>query len=797
MKVSRFLRHLLLPFLFTVVPQAAFAQTHTDGANSGPPPSQRPGPSDLPGQLDFQTDLFAGRFGYHIPFDLAPGRHGSTPSLALAYNSANANGWCGVGWDLDLGYIQRETRHGVPVKWSNGAPVAAYDDAKGFVFCINGQSSPLVNVTDGEYRAEIQNNFLRFNYQTNNNQWLVTDKSGNQYTFGGTSGSRMTNPKSGWSSGASGTYRWAVSHLQTVLNDTADYTYTSINGGLYPLKLSYNGFDSSISTTHTIDFILETRSDVSVSFISGYRIEQNQRLAALVHKVSSQVVWSNRLAYTQSASTKRSLLQSVSRYGTDLASTLPPYTFSYSTQSFSFKPLALWTNMYLPVPPNLQDYTQVTSTSDGNVFADLFDMDGDGLPDRVLMPNYLYGPYTNLLVQHNNGFGFDSPVPFGRLSYQIFNDGVQILSSSNNPPWTCISSPNTRFLDINGDCLPDRVMDPIKSYSSVIQYPYTNLQVQLNSGTNFLSTNEVLWTNVQFNLTQPGDPASTWYYASEAAAVASGPLNQVIMLDMNGDGLPDRVCSRVYGSISNGVTVFTNYWVQFNNGSGFTGTNVFGFAAYDQPTPGSYGGTLSSLYVRLMDINGDGLPDRVMVPINPGNGQPYSCGSLSSYLVEYNNGYGFEPPVAFGGVIGQFTNAYNQSLVCVGSALQDAEDFAFADINGDGLPDRIIRYIYGASMTNWLVQINQGTNFAAPQLFGPYYSQNQYNDTSYSGIQSTFVRLIDINGDGLPDHVMPAYPSGTTNYLAVELSSGPFWERTKKPRNSVPESRQPSRNERL
>src|SRR6266566_2982964 len=88
-------------------------------------------------KLDFHTDLFTGRFNYHIPIVVPPARGSSQPSIALEYNSANKNGWCGVGWDLDLGYIQRETRRGVPV--SSGA----YSDSYGFVFSVAGQSGRL------------------------------------------------------------------------------------------------------------------------------------------------------------------------------------------------------------------------------------------------------------------------------------------------------------------------------------------------------------------------------------------------------------------------------------------------------------------------------------------------------------------------------------------------------------------------------------------------------------------------------------------------------------------------------
>src|ERR1700759_5394906 len=84
------------------------------GNNSSGPLSSESQVGSPVGQTDFQTDPFTGRFGYSVPFELAPARHSSTPSLELRYNSANPNGWCGVGWDIDLGYIERETKYGVP-----------------------------------------------------------------------------------------------------------------------------------------------------------------------------------------------------------------------------------------------------------------------------------------------------------------------------------------------------------------------------------------------------------------------------------------------------------------------------------------------------------------------------------------------------------------------------------------------------------------------------------------------------------------------------------------------------------
>lgn len=734
------------------------AQTTRTGENTGGDASQKapaPAPS---GQLNFQTDLFTGRFGYQVPLELAPGRHGSQPSLALYYNSASDNGWCGVGWDLDLGYIQRETKRGVPVAWTNGAPLTAYDDAKGFVFSLNGQAASLVRLTNNEYRAEIEGGFLRFQLLTNLNQWQVTDKSGNAYYFGSTNNSRMSNAKSGWSSNAwTGTYRWALARVESVLGDTADYAYTNVAGTLYPLNISYNGHTGGLANTNTVDFILGPRSDVKVSYLSGYRVELNRRLDAMVHKAAGQLVWSNRLSYAQSTNTTRTLLKSVTRFGTNLTASLPPVSFAYSVQNFGFQPLTYWTNLNLPSGGDPTLYYKVTA-SDGSAHqvADTLDMDGDGLPDRVLVPTL--PPYTNFWVQHNNGGGFDNPVSFGPLSIQTYTDQINNLTTSNNLDWDALNGSFQRLLDLNGDSLPDRVMDPLESLSSgagaPYSYPYTNLVVQLNNSTNWLSVSSTRWTNVVFTNLVPGSGTMTW------RSVENG--NDVLMLDLNGDGLPDRVLARQFAP-------FTNYLVQFNTGAGFTTTNIWGPLTYDN-SAGSLGKTLNSAALRLLDLNGDGLPDRVMYVTNSGGG---FATTNTSYVVEFNNGAGFEPPVYWGGLITSYYNGYYTHYP-EQAAINDHDERVYRDINGDGLPDRLFRYwqIIGGSegVTNWLVQINTGTNFAYPVIYGPYFSQT-YGSTD---IEGPGARLLDINGDGIPDHVMEDYQLGVYNRLAVELGKGPL-----------------------
>lgn len=53
---------------------------------------------------------FSGAAMHTIPIQAPPGRNGIRPDLNLTYNSYQKNGWIGVGWDLEVGAIQRSTK---------------------------------------------------------------------------------------------------------------------------------------------------------------------------------------------------------------------------------------------------------------------------------------------------------------------------------------------------------------------------------------------------------------------------------------------------------------------------------------------------------------------------------------------------------------------------------------------------------------------------------------------------------------------------------------------------------------
>lgn len=726
---------------------------------------------------NFQADLFTGRFTYSVPIMVPPGRQGAEPKLTLGYNSSGANGWCGVGWSLDVGYIQRDTRHGVPVLWNSGATNTSYspqyDDSKGFIANFGGVSSPLVLVSATNayplvYRQQVETAFLTYNYYTTStsSHWEVVDKSGNIFYFGENTNSQMENPKPGWTSGVGpSTFRWALDKVADVNSNETFLNYRTDIGMLYLTNIMYNANSNlpAIAATHEVDFILvSNRPDTNISFISGFRVATGLLLGEVDTKVSGTNVSKYVLGYTNSPSTMRSLLASVTRYGSDFSSSLPPITFSYQVQSFQFGPDTVWGGVQtVGEGSDNPDWSSIRSmNSSGDILGEMVDMDGDGLPDRVYRQTG-GGTYTNFFVQRNTGTNFLPAVncyQWGALNSLGNTTGEGV----NSPTAINISENDTHvdLIDINGDGYPDRVM--------IDNQPWTNFWVQLNTGlasvSNGLVATDVPWTNVVDNEVSDNNIGNIQWFCPRAKQC-------VDMVDMNGDGLPDRVTREVSGS-------FDSFKIQMNTGSGFlepalwTNVSTFGAVGYNWNSISSLDND-NNQRVILMDINGDGLPDRVMRT---------NTGPYTTLWVQYNNGTSFESPEPFGIINTQGNDDDPDwgSPICTDGNSTRA---TLVDINGDGLPDRVMRKGGGTDLTNWWVQINTGSGFGPTNYWAGVDSQGLANNTNWNGISSrytsgnnnldTVVDFFDINGDGLPDRVMRV--AGTPyDHWVVQTNMGPF-----------------------
>lgn len=129
------------------------------------------GPGSIQGMGEsFEPQLNSGTAAYRVPIALPPGRAGFTPALALVYNGGKGNSSLGIGWQLSLSYIQRQTDKGLPV----------YNDAKDSF--VNDQGEELVLFANGTYRCENENTFDLF--ERLGDGWVVSHKDGSTSHYG-------------------------------------------------------------------------------------------------------------------------------------------------------------------------------------------------------------------------------------------------------------------------------------------------------------------------------------------------------------------------------------------------------------------------------------------------------------------------------------------------------------------------------------------------------------------------------------------------------------------------------------
>lgn len=220
-------------------------------------------------------------------------------------------------------------------------------------------------------------------------------------------------------------------------------------------------------------------------------------------------------------------------------------------------------------------------------------------------------------------------------------------------------------------------------------------------------------------------PAAITYYGKDLG---------VRIFDVNGDGLQDIVKS------DDSSSIYTTY---LNTGNGT-------WAATSSWTPPVCFSNLnhSDCSVRIMDMNGDNLPDIVQ--------SRYDGGGMYTKRIWINNGSqwvedaSWQIPLIFGDSI-SYKNNWTQ----------------IADVNGDGLPDIILadnrgnaflQQVYINTSTGWILD----SSWSLPS--GVYFS-NYFGDNMGAQVS-------DINGDGLADIVWSDCSVGSP---AVYINTGHGW----------------------
>ncbi len=355
-----------------------------------------------------------------------------------------------------------------------------------------------------------------------------------------------------------------------------------------------------------------------------------------------------------------------------------------------------------------------------NLISDLIDMDGDGLPDRVVRPGT--GNVNRWFFQKNTGTGFEPAVLWEGVDTSFDSDPMMAASLS----WyqTVTNNKNREVVSV----LEDFIFRWKRDYKNNNTCPGGGQRLPCLQAIYNTFSQEFLQIQNTYSI-QPWADAFTGSYLTtenlekvrDAVSRVFGQLigDKAVLEDLNGDLRPDRILVKPTGEW---------YW-QRNNGTGFEpaalwdaavrvvtdlpggsiGASIHLFNGYERPR---------DVLVDLVDVTGDGLPDRVSVDRNP------SAGTVNNvWWVEVNTGTSFAPASAWAGIYGN--NSTKTSITQDLDNFRSNDDFGVAgehgrsphmgtqstslrDVNGDRVADRLI---YEGTENKWLVQYGTGSGF--------------------------------------------------------------------------------------
>ena len=528
------------------------------------------GPGSIEGIGEsFEPDLSTGTASYPVKLTVAPGVVNFQPDLTLTYNGGNANGPWGLGWKLNLPYIQRQTDEGLP----------NYDDSVDRFIYSSGEK--LIPLPDGSYRFENEGQFMRFRRLASGG-WEAQAPDGKRYVIGDSASAQVTNEY--------GIFRWQLERQVDTHGNEIQYFYTQNRGHAYLSEIRYNF--SSDGRYNSVVFHYEPRSDIFTDRASRAPISIAQRCTDVEVWALGRLVRVYRFAYAAERSTgKHSLLETITQVGDDGISTLPPFTFAYT----QFDPTAFAVvSMQNPPPIGLM-----------NPDADLVDINYDGLPDVV------YTPAGGQRFYINRGTGRWQAAP----DYPA------------QSPADRLSSPSALMADMDGNGQADLLVKsggasgaPFYYYAGRPGHTWEQSdRIDYNRGPNFALNDpnvrlfdanndkrvDLMLTTDSRYFIWLAHADNTWNAAADIVVdplavgtplVFSNP--RVKLGDMTGDHLQDLVFVR------DGLVAYFPY-----NGNG-----AYGAVVYMTNVPQGLGEW--DTQIQLGDLNNDGLDDLVLVGNN-------------------------------------------------------------------------------------------------------------------------------------------------------------------------------------
>ena len=460
-------------------------------------------------------DLFTGAMSYSVQIEVPAGRKGMDPGLALNYRSSNGSGWVGVGWELEVGAIQRFSKDGIDFKGNS------------YQIVRSGATYDLVDVGSNNYLPKMESDFSQIQQHVTTDgsiYWTVTDKIGTVFSYGVTAASRQDDPAD-----ASRIYGWRLDRVEDQNGNfmTLSYFKDIPNGQIYLEQINYTGnINGPLPASNYVKFHIDGPYNAPDMYTADFKVRTAYRLKTIEIGSNANQVRAYKLSYLTSGSTDRFLLSDVSEFSKNFGldpngsvisgDSLPVALFSYQVGSKGFA-----AGLTLGFDAN-RDYANLL----------VADVNGDSKTDLI----------------HQAGTYGGQPCGAGQV-------GVRFSNGNGFNPIQCTGFDANRDLrsllvaDVNGDGKADLIY-----------------QAGSNGGT--CGAGQV---GVYFSNGNGFDPIQcTGFDANRDYA-------NLLVADVNGDGKADLIHQAgTYGGQPCGAG---QVGVRFSNGNGFNPIQCTGFDA--------------------------------------------------------------------------------------------------------------------------------------------------------------------------------------------------------------------------
>ena len=512
-----------------------------------------------------------GSANLQYPFEMPPARNGMQPQVALSYNSDGGSGWAGEGWDISIPSITVDTRWGVP-RYNTTYETETYLLNGQMLATMNDNEMTVAHRTDSVLRQDRRQFFMRqggdFSLiiregnSIDNYYWVVTDRNGVKYTYGGDANARL----SGTYIGVDGIPRtvvaeWKLTRIEEPHGDYIVYEYEDKND---TQEIGMGGFSTSpvyLKNIHVFQKKDQT-TNIETTTVCFHPLQDNGN-------IKLKTLQANNARYGFLTSSNRLLGEVEVKF---LGETLRSYSLEYYNDTTFHKDLLrkvshLDNNGDIVSFQEFDYYDDVVSTQNSySTFCNDFEQweSETNIKKKAFNTvNPILNPYASSLggtSTSSNNASIYTGVGTGFKSGKSLTGGASFAFGQST------STGESTLIDIDGDGLPDRVFKQGKNNLIYCPQIFNGDSVQFGSPIS-IHTEDGL-TVSDFSLSKstsitggakgyPGiGPA---FFECGADLMSSTNKTTHYFSDVNGDGLVDIVANgEVYfNHIENGIPTFT------------------------------------------------------------------------------------------------------------------------------------------------------------------------------------------------------------------------------------------------